>query len=113
MKPAIALAAIAVTLAGCNAAGTAPNPAAPGPKLTIGQVAQGDFTTACQTFNVAVGYYDDVALFVPASAQATASLVIDAGHGAAYVVCATEDYSAFGPGFTHASCDLQALNPPT
>jgi hypothetical protein len=78
MKPAIAIAAIAVALAGCNApTGAIPTP---GPKLTIGQVAQGDFTTACQTFNVAVGYYDDVALFVPASAQATASLVIDAGH---------------------------------
>jgi hypothetical protein len=34
-------------------------------------------------------------------------------HGAAYVVCATEDYSSFGAGFIHASCDLQTLNPPT
>jgi hypothetical protein len=32
-------------------------------------------------------------------------------HGAPYVVCATEDYSAFGAGFTKASCDLIVLNP--
>ena len=30
-------------------------------------------------------------------------------HGNAYVVAAVEDYSAFGPGFFHASCDLEQV----
>ena len=32
-------------------------------------------------------------------------------HGRQFTVVAVEDYSAFGAGFIHASCDLLALNP--
>lgn len=32
-------------------------------------------------------------------------------HGRDYAVIAVEDYSAFGAGFIHASCDLLPLNP--
>lgn len=69
--------ALGFFLTACNP----PSPVVPptGAKLTIGQVAQGDFTKACATFNVAVGYYRDVALFIPTTAQATADAVIAAG----------------------------------
>ena len=62
----------------------------------------------------------NIDVYVQGSALTTGHRVDDASerladvvtwHGRNFVVAAVEDFSAFGPGFTKASCDLIQLNP--
>jgi hypothetical protein len=82
---ALALGVIATgLLSGCNSASTTPTAAVPtsaaAKASTLAQVVGGDFTKACTTFNVAVGYYQDVAFLIPTPASTIAAATIVAGN---------------------------------
>jgi hypothetical protein len=91
-RASLALAcACALALGACNVAAPAPTAAVPTPAAvvaaktqTLAQVAGGDLTKGCATFNTAVGYYQDVAFLIPAPASTVASGVIVAGN----LICA-------------------------